>query len=64
MVKLARIVVTADREIIDAYVRGSVVATRWVGVEGERVHTRKPSTYLVWVLVGLLAVGVSGVTLW
>ena len=62
--RLARIVVKADREIIDAYVRGSVVATRWIGVNGERVHTRKPSSYLVWVLLGLLAVGVSGVTLW
>jgi NADH-quinone oxidoreductase subunit L len=61
---LARIVVRADREVIDAYVRGTVVVTRWTGAAGERVHTRKPSTYLMWVLVGLLAVGVSGVTLW
>ena len=61
---LARIVVTADRQAIDATVRGTVVATRWVGVASERVHTRKPSSYLVWLLVGLLAVGVSGVTLW
>jgi NADH-quinone oxidoreductase subunit L len=64
VVKLARIVVTADREIIDASVRGTVVATRWVGVAGERVHTRTPSAYLGWLLLGLLAVGVSGVTLW
>ncbi len=64
VVSLARIVVKADREIIDAYVRGSVVVTRWVGMNGERVHTRKASSYLVWVLLGLLAVGVSGVTLW
>jgi len=64
VVKLAWIVVKADREVIDAYVRGSVVVTRWIGVEGERVHTRKPSSYLVWLLLGLLAVGVSGVTLW
>jgi NADH-quinone oxidoreductase subunit L len=64
VVKLAYIVVKADREIIDAYVRGSVLVTRWIGVEGERVHTRKPSSYLVWLLVGLLAVGVAGVTLW
>ena len=56
--------VVADREVIDAYVRGTVVATRWIGVAGERTHTRKPSSYLVWVLVGLLAVGVTGVTLW
>jgi len=38
--------------------------TRWIGVTGERVHTRKPSSYLVWLLVGLLAVGVVGVTSW
>jgi NADH-quinone oxidoreductase subunit L len=61
---LARIVVKADRDVIDAYVRGTVVLTRWAGATGERVHTRKPSSYLMWVLVGLLAVGVSGVTLW
>jgi NADH-quinone oxidoreductase subunit L len=61
---LARIVVRADREVIDAYVRGTVMVTRWTGAASERVHTRKPSSYLVWVFVGLLAVGVSGVTLW
>ena len=64
VVRLARIVVTADRQVVDATVRGSVVVTRWVGVASERAHTRKPSSYLVWLLVGLLAVGVSGVTLW
>ncbi len=64
VVQLARIVVVADREVIDAYVRGTVVATRWVGIASERAHTRKPSSYLVWLLLGLLAVGVSGVTLW
>ena len=64
VLQLARIVVTADREVIDAYVRGTVVATRWAGIAGERAHTRKPSSYLVWLLLGLLAVGVVGVTLW
>jgi NADH-quinone oxidoreductase subunit L len=64
VVSLARIVVVADRQVIDAYVRGSVVATRWVGVAGARAHTHKPSSYLVWLLVGLLAVGVVGVTSW
>lgn len=64
VVRLARIVVTADREIIDGYVRGTVVATRLAGIASERVHTRKPSSYLAWLLVGLLAVGVAGVTLW
>jgi len=64
VVRLARIVVKADRELIDATVRSTVVATRWAGVASERAHTRKPSEYLVWLLLGLLAVGVSGVTLW
>jgi NADH-quinone oxidoreductase subunit L len=64
VVKLAGIVVTGDRQVIDAYVRGTVVATRWAGIAGERAHTRKPSSYLVWLLLGLLAVGVAGVTLW
>ena len=64
VVQLARVVVIADREVIDAYVRGTVVATRWVGTASTRAHTSKPSSYLVWLLAGLLAVGVSGVTLW
>lgn len=64
VVKLARVVVTADREVIDAYVRGTVVATRLAGVAGERAHSGKPSSYLVWLLLGMLAVGVAGVTLW
>ncbi|MBC7560029.1 MAG: NADH-quinone oxidoreductase subunit L [Dermatophilaceae bacterium] len=64
VVRLARIVVTADRDLIDASVRSTVVATRWAGAASERAHTRKPSDYLVWLLLGLLVVGVSGVTLW
>jgi len=64
VVRLADVVVMADRQVIDAYVRGTVVVTRWIGIVGERAHTRKPSSYLVWLLVGLLAVGVTGVTLW
>jgi len=64
VVKLARVVVLADREVVDASVRGTVVATRWAGVASERAHTRRPSSYLVWLLLGLLAVALSGVTLW
>jgi NADH-quinone oxidoreductase subunit L len=61
---LARLVVVLDRDVIDAYVRGTAVATRWAGVGAERRHTRRPSTGLVWVLCGVLAVGLVGVTLW
>lgn len=64
VVQLARIVVVADRQVIDASVRGTVVATRWVGIASERTHTRKPSSYLVWLLLGLLAVAFVGVTSW
>jgi NADH-quinone oxidoreductase subunit L len=64
VVRLARVVVNADRDVIDAYVRGTVVATRWAGLASERAHTGKPSSYLVWLLFGLLAVGLAGVTLW
>ena len=64
VVQLARIVVRADREVIDAYVRGTVVATRWAGIASQRAHTGKPSSYLVWLMAGVLAVGLAGVTLW
>jgi NADH-quinone oxidoreductase subunit L len=64
VVQLARVVVSADRGVIDAYVRGTVVATRWAGIAGQRAHTGKPSLYLVWLLAGLMAVGMAGVTLW
>ena len=61
---LARLVVVLDRDVIDAYVRGTAVATRWAGVGAERAHTRKPSQGLVWVLCGVLAVGLVGMGLW
>jgi NADH-quinone oxidoreductase subunit L len=61
---LARLVVVLDRDVIDAYVRGTAVATRWAGVGAEHAHTRRPSQGLVWVLCGVLAVGLVGVGLW
>ena len=36
---LARLVVVLDRDVVDAYVRGTAVATRWAGVGAERAHT-------------------------
>ena len=56
---LARLVVVLDRDVIDAYVRGTAVATRWAGRRRAR-HTRRPSPGLVWVLCGVLAVGARG----
>ena len=51
MTALARLVVVLDRDVIDAYVRGTAVATRWAGVGARAAHTRRPSQGLVWVLV-------------
>jgi NADH-quinone oxidoreductase subunit L len=64
VVQLARVVVKADRGVIDAYVRGTVVLTRWAGGASQRAHTGKASTYLVWLVAGALVVGTAGVTLW
>lgn len=62
--RLALAVVALDRDVIDAYVRGSAAATRLAGNLGERGHTRRPSGNLVWVLLGVLGVAVAGVRLW
>lgn len=61
---LARWVVALDRDVIDAYVRGSAAATKVAGALGEQTHRRRPSTNLVWVLVGVLGVAAVGVRLW
>ena len=56
--------VLAHRQVVDAYVRGTVgTRRRWPAARqrGERAH-RKPSSSLVWLLF-VLAVGV-GVALW
>jgi len=64
VLRLAHLVVAADRDVIDAYVRATALGVRWAGAGSERAHGRRPSTYLVWVLLGMLAVGVAGVSLW
>jgi NADH-quinone oxidoreductase subunit L len=62
---LARFVVFLDREVVDAYVRGSAATALLTGRGGARVHrAERSSTSLVWVVVGLVLVAVAGVTLW
>ncbi len=62
---LARLVVFLDREVIDAYVRGSAATALLSGRGGARIHrAERSSTSLVWVVVGLVAVAAAGVTLW
>jgi NADH-quinone oxidoreductase subunit L len=62
---LARVVVFLDREVVDAYVRGSATTALLTGRAGARAHrAERSSTSLVWVVVGLLVVAAAGVTLW
>ena len=46
---LARLVVVLDRDVIDAYVRGTVVATRWAGAGPSGRTPAGPRQGLVWV---------------
>lgn len=62
---LARFVVFLDREVVDAYVRGSAATALLTGRGGARIHrAERSSTSLVWVVVGLVAVAAAGVALW
>jgi NADH-quinone oxidoreductase subunit L len=62
---LARFVVFLDREVVDAYVRGSAATALLSGRGGARIHrAERSSTSLVWVVVGLVLVAAAGVTLW
>ena len=57
---LARLVVVLDRDVIDAYVRGTVVATRAAGGRAAAPRGERPSGRSG-VLCGVLALGVVGV---
>ena len=61
---LARLVVTLDRDVVDAYPRGAAGLTGMIGRAGERAHRATPSAGLVAVVVGVVAVAVLGVTAW
>jgi NADH-quinone oxidoreductase subunit L len=62
---LARLVVFLDRDVIDAYVRGSAATAMLSGRGGQRAHrAERSSTSLVWVVAGVLAVAAAGVALW
>ncbi|MDF2144484.1 NADH-quinone oxidoreductase subunit L [Knoellia sp. p5-6-4] len=62
---LARLVVFLDREVVDAYVRGSAATAVLSGRGGARVHrAERSATSLVWVVLGVVAVAAAGVALW
>ncbi|GGM96290.1 hypothetical protein GCM10009721_23550 [Terrabacter tumescens] len=61
---VARLVVALDRDVVDAYPRGTAVVARAAGRAGERGHRGVPSLSLLSLLVGVVLVAVLGVTAW
>ena len=64
VVALARVVARLDRDVIDAYPRAAARLTLHLGAAGDRVHRGAPSTGLVAVVLGVVVLGVAGVTVW
>ncbi|MBM6404899.1 NADH-quinone oxidoreductase subunit L [Phycicoccus sp. CSK15P-2] len=65
VLRLARVVAFVDTEVVDAYVRGSAVATRATGWAGERLHRgERPSAGVGLVLGAVVVLGGLGVVLW
>ena len=60
----ARLVVTLDRDVVDAYPRATAAVVRGLGRVGDRAHRGVPSAALVALLVGAVAVAVLGVAAW
>jgi NADH-quinone oxidoreductase subunit L len=60
---VARIVVGGDREVVDAYPRSTVVLARWTGEGLRRLQNGVATSYLTWLALGVLALGIAGVTL-
>jgi NADH-quinone oxidoreductase subunit L len=61
---VAMLVVRLDRDVVDAYPRGTASLTGIAGRLGERAHRATPSVGLVAVVVGVVLVAVAGVTVW
>jgi NADH-quinone oxidoreductase subunit L len=65
VLKLADLVTFLDREVVDAYVRGTAVTAYWAGKGGNRAHQReRAASGLAWVVAGVVAVALAGVALW
>ena len=64
VVSVARVVVTLDRDVVDAYPRGAGAVAGLLGRAGERAHRGVPSTGLVALVVGFVALAVAGVMVW
>jgi len=60
---LARWVGVGDRDVVDAYVRGTSVAARWGGLVLRRAQGGLATGYVAWLVLGVVLVGVAGVVL-
>ena len=65
VLRIARLVAFLDTEVIDAYVRGTAVATRIAGRAGARAHRgERPASAVGLVLAGVVVLGIAGVLAW
>jgi len=60
---LARAVGAVDRDVVDGGVRGTVVLTRWGGGLLRRTQSGLATGYVLWIVAGAVAAGVTGVVL-
>ncbi|MGL5865581.1 MAG: NADH-quinone oxidoreductase subunit 5 family protein [Dermatophilaceae bacterium] len=62
---VARLAAFLDTEVVDAYVRGTAVATRAGGWAGARLHRgERPGSAVGLVLAALVVLGLAGVWVW
>lgn len=65
VVRLARVVAFLDTEVVDAYVRGTAVATRVASWAGGRAHRgERPASAVALVVGAVVVLGLGGVLLW
>jgi NADH-quinone oxidoreductase subunit L len=60
---LARLVAGGDRDVVDAYVRGTATASRWGGVVLRRAQSGLATGYLAWLLAGAALAAAMGFVL-
>ena len=60
---LARVVAGGDRDVVDAYVRGIAIGSRWAGIGLRRMQGGLATGYVAWLFLGAVLIGLAGVVL-